>query len=153
MSIFPIQKVLALRALKLMKKGMKGKAISLELKNGISTDDANLLAAVGHSFEVEEHNTLTDREKSVLLALADIIRNDRVQGITASPKAKHVAWRLRISDAKLRTAAKRLSVPVCSRNYGHFGFLEHSINGHIWLKPSGWAMVHVLEAAQEPAYV
>ena len=144
---FPIDKRLAHKAYRLSGKGLKGKAISEKLGKGITTTEANILASVGSFYAGIDEDRMTEREIDVLLVIAEIYRERLSRGETASPKAKHVAWRLRMSDAKLRTATRRLSVKEWTRKCGHFGFLEHSINGHIWLTAAGWAMVHVLEAA------
>lgn len=146
MSIFPIDRVLAGKARRLAKKGLKGKAISEKLGKGISTNDANLLAAAGAAFEAEEAAALTERELSVLVALASLQRERRSAGDLSSPKAKQIGWRLRLSDGQVRRATTRLNERSTDDPYDaiRFGFLHHSTNGHIWMKPQGWAFVQAL---------
>ena len=154
MMIFPIDRGLALKAFKLRKAGNKGKATSLVLGKGITTDEANLLGAAGASFDREEACALSKREKDILLALAAIVREDRLRGETSSPKAKRIAWRLRLSEGQVRRATKRLN-PTSYYVHGEIrlGLLEHSANGHIWLTNAGWSLVHALEEAAAIALI
>lgn len=151
MSVFPINRSLAIKARKLQKTGLKGKAISEKLGNRITTDEANLLASIGADFEQEDRAALTEREIDVLLGLAALQREDRLIGRTSSPKAKHLARKLRLSEGQIRRATTRLN----ERGYGdpplaqRYGFLSHSRNGHIWLRDSGWAVVQAIEVARE----
>lgn len=147
---FPIDAALAMKAHKLSKRGLKGKAMSLKLGKGLTTDNANTLASVGSEIQAEQDAALTERETAVLLALAAIQRKDRFNGITSSPKAKFVARRLRLSEAQVRRVTRgRLTTPEFHEwsSRKKLGLLHHSVNGHIWLTAAGWAFVQAIEAA------
>lgn len=150
---FPIDMKLAAKAAKLAATGLKGKAMSLVLgtkRAPVTTEEANLLASVGYAAKREADCQLTERETSILLALAAIQRERLARGETGSPKGKHVAWRLRLSEGQVRRATLRIRTRHDGEPFQAFrlDLLEHSVNGHIWMLPAGWAVVHAVEAAK-----
>jgi hypothetical protein len=145
-SLFPIDPKLAATARRWQVKGLKGKAIAEKLGRGITTDQANLLASVGAANEADQNAALSENEIKILRALADLQRARRLQGETSSPKSWMLCRATGLSEARIRRITnKRLGVNYC-RSLG-LAFLTHSHNGHIWLEPPGWALVHILDAA------
>lgn len=145
----PYDPKLAKKALKLLRSGLKGKAIGIEL--GVSTQEANVLASVGRAHEEIDSARLTPAEISLLKALAAIQRERLAKGETATPKSWMVSARCRKSDSWCAaTANKRMFEERWSeklrRNVRGLGFVHASPNGHIWMLPAGWALIHAMEA-------
>lgn len=148
MDIFPIDPVLARRAMRLQRKGLKGKATAEKLGRGITTDQANLLASVGAADEAEEAAVLNENEVKIILALAKLQRYLRRKGETSSPKAWMLCRPTGLSEGQIgRLTRKRLN-PRHYDGTGKFGFLSHSRNGHIWMESPGWALARLLEKAR-----
>ena len=114
--------------------------------------EAHAHAAVGRARATAETARLTDPEMLLLRCLAAEHRALIAGGECRSPKSPNVSWRARKSAGwAAATAANRLG----SHRKGEddrlagtgFRMVEASRNGHIWLKPAGWAFIHAIEAA------
>ena len=149
MGLFPIDPKLALKAYRLQKTGLKGKATAEKLGKGITTDQANMLAGVGRNIAAEQAALFTDNERKVLVALLDLQRDFRAKGETSSPKAWMLCRRIGLSEGQIRRATKRLNTGDY-RSADYFGLLHHRANGHIWLNASGIAVAHALSPTPGP---
>lgn len=137
MSIFPINPVLAAKAWKLSKAGLKGKAIAERLGKGITTDEANILASVGYRDHVDDWSRFSANAVKVLVGLLELERKRRRAGETSSPKAWMLTGPTGLSEGQIRRATKQL-------DQGFWKLLHHSPNGHIWLEPAGIAVAREL---------
>lgn len=149
-----IDRKLAARAAKLAAAGMKGKAIGAEL--GVSTFDANQLAAVGSAYARLEKLPLTQPEILLLRMLAQEERELLAVGATRSPESKRVSWRASKSPSwAAATAQKRMFDARYDEKVGRtvrgLGFVNVAGNGYIRLTPAGWAVVAAMEAAERSA--
>lgn len=147
-----IDRKLAVRAAKLAAAGVKGKAIGQEL--GVSTADANQLAAVGHAYVRVESGALTQPEILLLRVLADEARDLLANGATRSPESKWVSRRARKSPSwAAATAQKRIFDKRYDEKLGRTvhgrGLVHVAGNGSIWLTLAGWAVVLTMEEAEE----
>ena len=134
---------LAAKAHRLQRAGIRGRELAQALGKGLTTYEANSLAAVGHDAARERASLFTENEIKVLVALLKLQRIRRARGEVSSPKA----WMLRglsgLSDGQIRRATVRLREPD-HENRHRWGLLQHSVNGHIWLKPAGIAIAAAL---------
>lgn len=142
---FPIDAAIAAKAYRLQKSGLKGKATAEKLGKDFTTDDANLMAAVGRDDARDQESVFTENEAKVLVALLQLQRERTRMGETSSPKA----WMLRrgtgLSDSQIRRATKRLNENGYGER-GKYGLLHHSVNGHIWLNAVGIAVADAMLA-------
>lgn len=149
-----IDRKLAARAYKLQCAGMKGKAIGQEL--GVSTFDANQLAAVGSAYARLDKMPLTPPEMLLLRTLAEVDRDLLADGQTRSTESKRVSRRAgKSSSWAAATARKRLFVErydeKLRRDVRGLGLVHVAGNGYIWLTSVGWALVLAVEEAEENA--
>lgn len=156
MSIYS-DRALAAEALKLSRKGMKGKAIAEAMKrDGVGTREANHLAAIGRAWAAIDADALTPSELLLIRCLAAIEREDLISGDIASTKGKWVSRRARKADGwAAATVRKRLGSHRAGedeyRRGSGLNFVTASRNGHIWLTQAGWALVHAIEATEKAA--
>lgn len=146
-----IDRKAAAKALALSRKGLKGKAIGEEL--GVSTAEANNLAATGAAYASIDRAALTAPELALLRALADLERERLARGEVASVKSWAVSRRCRKSEGWCSSTANRrlFDSRWCEekkRNICGLGMVHASRNGHIWMPPAGWALILAAEQSQ-----
>ncbi|WP_421925317.1 hypothetical protein [Neoaquamicrobium sediminum] len=141
---------LAARAHKLSQQGLKGKAMGEVL--GVSTTEANQLAAVGAALASLAKKPLTPSEILLLRMLAKEHRDLLAAGETRSPKSDQVSWLAGKSDSWCAaTARKRIFVDrwdeKLRRTVHGRGLVDVSGNGYVHLTPAGWGVVFAMEEA------
>jgi len=111
------------------------------------------LAAIGRSYEAITDAALTPPERLLLTVLAIEHRHLlEHRNTTSSPKGVDVSWRARKGSGwAAATAAKRLGTHRKGEDEARRGtglnFVQARRNGHMWLTPAGWAVVHAMEAS------
>ncbi|HEU4958998.1 MAG TPA: hypothetical protein VFT56_01205 [Sphingomonas sp.] len=143
--------VLADKAYELGRAGKTGPEIAKAI--GVQhASEAHAHAAVGRARASAERARLTDPEVLLLRCLAAEERALLARGQCRSPKSHAVSWRAGKSRGWANaTASKRLGSHRKGEDdrLGGTGFRMVKVagNGHIWLTPAGWAVVHAIEAA------
>lgn len=144
--------IIAAKAHKLSSKGdLTGRELAdkLGLKYAAEAHD---LANIGRAAAARESHRLTDSEMLLLRCLAAEERALLDAGRVGSPTSPRVAQRARkASGWPAATAAKRLGThrkgeDERSRGSG-LNLVSIPGNGHLWLTPAGWALIHAIEAA------
>jgi hypothetical protein len=145
-------KALALKAYKVLcKTGEDGPALAKAI--GVTyAKDAWKLAQLGSSWSRIDDAKLTKPERLLLTSLAAAHRYALIDGSTASPKGVFVSRIARKSSGwAAYVVAKRLGSHRKDEDEARRGtglnFVEARRNGHMWLTPAGWAVVHAMEAA------
>jgi hypothetical protein len=144
----PRRRKLALRAMRLARKGEKGKAIAEKL--GLANaPEANALAETGRLIERDERGRLTDGERQCIELVDAVEQRHLAAGITRSAEASaidHMAgrargWCARTVERRLRRRTpdeeQRLESPA-------LGFVWHTRNGYVGLTEAGRAIAHLL---------
>ena len=150
MSSGTIDRTLARRALALRREGLKGKAIGERL--GLTTDQANHMAAVGARFEAIEERRLTDNELLLIKTIGRLAIDSANCGVTRSVESRDVEHRARKYQGWCAaTCQRRVFVARWSEKEGRqitgMGLVDLAGNGYVWLTPAGWALAHVLLSA------
>ena len=154
MSSGTIDRTLARRALALQREGLKGKAIGQSL--GLTTDQANRMAAVAARLEEIEACALTANELLLITTIGRLTIDHANSGVTRSTESGDVEHRAR----KYRgwcaaTCQRRGFVERWSEKEGReikgMGLVKLAGNGYVWLTSAGWALAHVLLAAPAQA--
>jgi hypothetical protein len=140
---------LADKAHKLAKVGKTGPEIAKAI-NVRYASEAHTHAAVGAARAAREAARLSDAEVLLLRCLAADIRATEARGSTCSSKSPDVSHRARKHSGWANaTASKRLGERRKGGNprAGGTGLRLVGLtgNGHLWLTPAGWAMVHAIE--------
>jgi hypothetical protein len=144
----------ALKAYRLSRKGLKGKAIAQKLKLA-NAAEGNDLAQHGFLIARDERERLSEPELLLLSLLASEDHEQHYEGgISRSIQTKTIDWRARKARGWcFRTANRRLRSPTLDERYDHdkilFGFVDLSHNGYIYLTPAGRALVHAITNAVE----
>lgn len=142
---------LARKAVSLARKGITGKDLGAML--GVKTPEANTLAAIGRAEQERHSHRLTVAEIELLNALAAEHAALLRDGAISSPKSKDVAWRAgRSAGWAAATARKRIFDERYDDTVGMhingMGFVHVAGNGHMWLTPAGWALMHFMGGAE-----
>jgi hypothetical protein len=142
---------LADKAHKLARSGNSGPEIAKAIGVQYATE-AHAHAAIGRARANRELARLTEPELLLIRCLAAEHRRLEADGACSSPKAPNVAWRAKkASGWPSATAARRLGTHRKGDHPSGGGtglrMVTASRNGHIWLTPAGWALVHALECA------
>jgi hypothetical protein len=142
----------ALKAYKASRKpGIDGQALAKAV--GVRyAHEAWTLASLGSSWSRIDDAKLTEPERLLLVSLAAAHRLILDHGRASSPKGVFVSRIARKSSGwAANVAAKRLGSHRKDEDEARHGtglnFVEARRNGHMWLTPAGWAVVHAMEAA------
>ena len=141
---------LADKAYKLAKAGKSGPEIAKTIAVRYA-EEAHTYVAVGSARAAREAARLTTAEALLLRCLAAEHRAIEARGSTCSPKSPDVSHRAGKSSGWANaSASKRMNEHRKGedrRNRGTgFRLVGIAGNGHIWLRPGGWTLVHALEA-------
>lgn len=143
----PATREIALKAMRLARRGNKGKAIAtkLGLANAV---EANRLADQGFLIHRDERSKLTEAEL-LCIRLIDVAELRHAEaGITGSVKSWDVDRMARRSLGWCgRTVNRRLAKPDRNDDWSEprpLGLVWHSRNGHCGLTGAGRALAHVL---------
>lgn len=139
------------KALKLSKKITDIQALKKALGCTYAAE-AHHLVNLGQKCASIDTHQLTASELLLLQCLAAVHRAELSRGNISSPKSKWVSARARKSYGwAAATAAKRLGTHRKGEDQRWRGtglnMVYASRNGHMWMEPAGWAVIHALEAA------
>lgn len=138
-------------ARKAKRTGLSGHELGKKL--GVSHGEAITLADVGRKLARIDGHALKAPEILAMKLIAEITREGLRAGDPKTPQSSAVSQRAGRSSAWCAsTVGKRLFVSRHNRITGQaergLGFVELTGNGNVWLTPTGWALIHAMDAVR-----